>query len=265
MRRYDILALIFLLGIGVISVSGYETFMINKSQLTMCKNTECPQLEFTGEYSCMNGNVVMLYNKYFCNQINEVYSECTEYNFARIIDICDYGEKCIEGYNECQPESTCSNGIKDYNEEGVDCGNLCGPCPSCDDGIKNQGETDIDCGGPCKSCNAECYNDTDCGTSHYGFKYCRNGTPARDYISYKCINPGKRNAHCSFVTNTEFVGYCNPYTTCIRGECIDKSKLRTVCIRKDCCDTDFRRCDDPVLSGRFPTRYMPGDLEKIAL
>ena len=265
MLRYDISTLILLLIAGLVSVSGYEILPTNGPQLIMCKSTDCPQLEFTGGYTCMDGNIVMVYNKYSCNHVTERYSECTKHNFTMVVDICDYGEKCVLGYNECLPESECGNGIKDQNEDGIDCGGSCGPCPTCDDRIKNQDETDIDCGGPCKSCNAECNNDADCGTPHYGFKYCYNGSSVRDYISYKCINPGKRNAYCSFVKNTEFIEYCNPYTTCVRGECVDKSKLRTICMRKDCCDTDFRRCDDNVLSGTFPTKYKPEDLEKIAL
>lgn len=153
---------------------------------------------------------------------------------------------------------TCFDGVQNQDEGGVDCGgSSCPPCPTCLDGLLNQDEFDVDCGGVCPRCDSACFNDTDCGRFHYDTAtYCgKDGHVYRDFITYKCERPGTISASCIVIRSHEFKEYCNPFTICWRGRCVDNSTLKYECFREDCCAVDYKKyCGRSVKFLPFPIR-----------
>jgi hypothetical protein len=207
-------------------------------------DADCGKTGFTGVYTCRGESVFGEYATRVCSQAGGGGSVCTVLTGMEYVVNCPQPLECKEGMSECQTRPTTTTRPRDYGSEYT-------PIPVITT------TTTIP--------NAACMRDESCGIDHYGKPYCTaSGHAVRDYIRYKCQNPGTYAAKCSREKTTYLVDYCGSSQACIRGECVEKSRLSWYCIREDCCATDFSLCEGPsadflpfLVKGRYNSSYVP--------
>lgn len=205
--------------------------IVNKPSAPLCSSDlECGVSGFTGFYVCKGDNIFGEYIAYMCVDIGNSESRCKQIISMEFIKNCPDNEECVPGLRECKqtPKKTTTTLANTYQ-------NIVPTSPT------TTTLSDINC-----------VRDSNCGIDHYGKPYCTSsGHSVRDYIKYKCVNPGTYSSRCAREKTTYLVDYCGFDQACIRGECVEKRYLSWYCVREDCCATDFSLC------GNYSIEFLP--------
>jgi len=204
----------------------------NKLKVLECNSdAECGISGFTGIYDCRNNNVYGEYRIYMCAKIDDQTSKCAKVRSMELIASCDETEKCVPGSSECMVKASSTTTTLLSVQITVK-------------PVVMTTTTLVE--------NITCFRDSNCGLDHYSKPYCTSsGHSVRDYVTYKCVNPGTYGSKCSREKKAYLVDYCGYGEACLRGECVDKSRLSEYCLREDCCATDFDLC------GNYSVQLLP--------
>ena len=187
---------------------------------------DCGVSAFTGFYTCRDDQIYGEYLTRLCIQDKNLVYKCVEIRSMEFIQTCFHPDKCVPGLSDCEMETTTTYATI--------------VLPTYTTPEKTYMATTST-----TLSDVTCVRNSSCGIDHFGKPYCTtSGHSVRDYITYKCHNPGTYSSRCTREKKTYLVDYCGVGEACIQGECVNKNNLEWYCIRDDCCATDFSLCGD---------------------
>jgi hypothetical protein len=208
------------------------TTLENRSLVKLCSSdVSCGISNYTGYYECRGGSIYGEYVTRLCASSDIYGSQCVEFKSMEFIRNCIDDEECVTGKSDCyrKPSSTWPSTV-----------------PS---SVKHYPPTIVP---TTLSSGVTCVRNSSCGFDHYSKTYCSSsGHVMKDYIVYKCLNPGTYSSRCTSQKTTYLVDYCGSGQACVRGQCVEKKNLNWYCVRSDCCATDISLC------GNYSIEFLP--------
>jgi hypothetical protein len=180
------------------------------------QDSDCGTNGFIGNGACNLNDVFKNYVTYTCNNPGTLNSHCSNLSVSQLFLDCgesgcgEYGDEYCYG-KDLYKSRTC-------HDKGC-CDGLCY------NNIRTEKLLYQECLygcslNECISPPTICTKDSDCGIDTYtGDKYCKDDDVYRDYIEYKCLNPGLDNSTCEPDSNPRLIEECEDY--CKDGECVE--------------------------------------------